>query len=80
MAYTREHLRMSGVLLGNGQTANCTVSAVKVTLEGTKLSMNCGYSIEWISRPLPEGDYKLSVDDKTIDMHYSKDGWRATEV
>ena len=74
MAFTRDPVRMSGVLRGNGQSANCKVSALRVALSGTKLSIDCQYSIEWVSEPLMEGDYKLFVDDKTINMHFSKDG------
>jgi hypothetical protein len=67
---------MSGVLQGFGETAKCMVSALRVTLEGTRLFKDCQFSIEWVSRPLPEGNYRLQFDDKTIQMNFSKDGWR----
>jgi hypothetical protein len=71
---------MSGVLRGGGETAHCTVSAIRVTLSGTRLFKNCHYSICWISKPLPEGNYQLSVDGETVDIHHSKGVWQATEI
>lgn len=78
MAFTREPVRMSGVLRGSGggETAKCMVSALRVTLEGTRFFKDCQFSIEWVSRPLPEGNYRLLFDAKTIDVCLSKRGWR----
>ena len=76
MSYTREPIRMSGVLRGNSQSAKCMVSAVRVTLDGTRLFKDCKYSVEWLSAPLPEGDYNLSFCGKIIGMRLSKEGWR----
>jgi hypothetical protein len=77
MAYSRESVRMSGTLRGEGQVATCTGSATRVTLLGTRLSQDCHYSIHWISKPLPTGDYKLALEGegRTVDMHLSNDGW-----
>ena len=75
MASTRELVTMPGVLYGEGQIAKCKVSAIRVTLTGTKLHIDCQYAIEWVSQPLQEGVYELSVEGKTIDLRYSKDGW-----
>jgi hypothetical protein len=80
MTFTREPVRMSGILRGQGKTARCTVSATRVTLIGTRLSKDCQYVIDWVSKPLPMGDYKLALEDedRTVNMRHSKDGWRAT--
>jgi hypothetical protein len=80
MTYTREPVRMSGTLHGQGQTATCTVSATRVTLQGTRLSQDCQYAIDWVSQPLPEGDYKLALEGegRTVDMRLSEGGWRVT--
>jgi hypothetical protein len=51
------------------------VSALRVTLQGTRLFKDCQYSIEWLSRSLPNGDYSLSFDGKIIGMRLSKEGW-----
>ena len=67
---------MSGVLRGKGESANCNVSALRVTLFGTKLHIDCQHVIEWVSQSVPEGIYDLSIDGKTIEMRYSEDGWR----
>ena len=57
---------MSGVLCGKGESARCNVSALRVTLSGTKLHIDCQHVIEWVSQSLPEGVYELSIEGKTI--------------
>ena len=79
MTCTREPVRMSGILRSSNQAANCMASALRVTLAGTRLSLDCLYSFEWVSKPLPEGAYKLSFDGKTINMNYSMGQWRAAK-
>jgi hypothetical protein len=71
---------MSGILRGNKLTAFCTVSALRVSLSGTRLFKNCLYSIVWVAKPLPDGDYRLSVEGETIDMRYFKGGWQETRI
>jgi len=78
MACTREPVRMSGFLSGGGLKTYCTVSALRVTLSGTRLSKNCGHSILWIANPLPDGNYKLSVEGDSVDLRYSKGSWHPT--
>ena len=48
-------------------------------MSGTRLFKDCMFRVLWVSQPLPDGDYKLSIDDKIIDMRNSKGNWRATE-
>jgi hypothetical protein len=67
---------MSGVLRGKGESANCNVSALRVTLFGTKLHIDCQHVIEWVSQPLPEGVFELLIEGKAIEMRHSKDGWQ----
>ena len=67
---------MSGVLFGKGESARCNVSVLRVTLFGTKLHIDCQHAIEWVSQPLQEGIYELSIEGKAIEMSHSKDGWR----
>ncbi len=78
MTFTREPVRMSGMLRGQRQMARCTVSATRVTLLGTRLSKDCRYAIDWVSMPLPMGDYILALEgeDKTVNMRHSKGGWQ----
>jgi hypothetical protein len=47
-----------------------------VTLTGTRLHIDCQHVIEWVSQPLPEGVYELSIEGKAIEMRRSKDGWQ----
>ena len=76
MAFARDPIRFSGVLLGNGSQANCTISAVRVFLIGSGLFKDCQYAIEWVSKSLPQGLYKLALEGKIVDVLHSKDGWR----
>jgi hypothetical protein len=78
MPCTREPVRMSGILSGGGLKTYCTVSALRVTLSGTRMFRDCGYSILWIANPLPDGNYKLLVEGATVDLHYSKGSWHPT--
>ena len=78
MTCTREPVRISGVLNGNGLAAFCTVSAVRVALSGTRLFKNCRYSILWVAKPLPDGKYLLSVDGDTVPMRLSSGDWQMT--
>jgi hypothetical protein len=71
---------MSGVLTGVGRRAFCTVSALRVTLSGTKLFKDCQYSIEWLASSLPYGDYKLSVEGMIVPMRHSERGWQLVPV
>lgn len=80
MTFMREPIRMSGTLRGQGQTAQCMVSATRVSLLGTRLSKNCEYAIEWVSRALPLGNYKLAFEGTTVDMRLSIKGWQATRT
>jgi hypothetical protein len=56
------------------------VTAMRVTLIGTRLTKDCGYAIEWVSKAMPEGDYSLSIEGKTIKVHHSKGAWGVTQV
>ena len=76
MAFTREQVKMPGVLTGGGRRAFCNVSALRVTLSGTRLFKDCQYSIDWLATSLPHSDYKLSVEGVIVNMCYSERGWR----
>jgi hypothetical protein len=53
------------------------VSATRVTLLGTSLSKDCNITIEWVSRTLPEGDYRSLIKGQTVAMRNSKTGWQS---
>ena len=80
MTSTQERVTMPGVLCGKGRSARCNVSVLRVTLSGTKLHVDCQHAIEWVSQPLPEGVYELSIEGKAIDMRHSGDGWHVVLV
>jgi hypothetical protein len=75
MASIRERGRFSGILRGEGQEATCTVSATKVTLAGTSESTYTDYSIENVSKALPDGNYQLTVNGETIRIRHEGGGW-----
>ena len=76
MAFKHEPVRMSCLIRGCGESAGCMVSALRVSLVGTEFFKDCQFKIEWVSRPLPEGNYQLQFEDKIIRMNFSKNGWR----
>jgi hypothetical protein len=80
MTFIRESVILQGVLSRGSQKANCTVSALRVSLLEKRLSKNCLYSVQWVGKPLPEGDYQLLVEGKTIGMRYLKGQWQTTEA
>ena len=73
-------IESNGTLRANNEKAECNVSAVRVALSGTRLFKDCQYVVEWVSKTLPLGTYRLSVGGKIIDMLYSKDGWHAIQA
>lgn len=76
MDSTRERVTMTGVLRGKGEIAKCRVSALRVTLSGTKLHIDCQHVIEWVSQSLPDGNYELSIEGKVIEMRLSNYRWQ----
>ena len=52
------------------------VSALRVTLEGTRLFKDCQFSVDWVSKHLPDGNYSLAFDDKIFYVNFSRGGWR----
>lgn len=79
MTFTRDQVRMSGTLHGRNQKADCTLSAVRVALPGTRLYKDCEYVVEWVSKALPLGTYRLAVEGKIVNMFHSTDGWHAIQ-
>lgn len=65
MTSIKEHVVLRGRFSGQGHVAECTVSAIKVTLPGGP-SACARYSIQTAPKTLPDGDYQLSLPDGTI--------------
>lgn len=76
MPFAREPVRMSGTLKGRNQSAECMVSATRVTLLGTPHHKDCNLTIEWVSKRLPEGDYRLLVEGQSLNMLHSNERWQ----
>ncbi len=75
MVSIRETVRSPGILRGEGQEATCTVSAMKVTLPGTNESGYMDYSIENVSKALPDGNYQLTAYGETIRVRHQRGHW-----
>lgn len=58
MVSTKEIVTFHGTLIGQGQEADCMVSATKVTVPGG-LPAYTHYSVAGVRKALPEGDYDL---------------------
>jgi hypothetical protein len=59
MAYTtRERVRLTGTLRGQGHEASCAISATKVSLGQIDSTCSPPFSIENVSEPLPDGEYQ----------------------
>jgi hypothetical protein len=76
MASIRERVSFSGILKGAGHEANCTVRAIKVSLPGKPSVFEyVNYSIENVSKPLPDGIYELAAQGKTIAVRNKNGDW-----
>src|SRR3984893_15014471 len=75
MASTRERVSFPGLLRGQGHEASCTVRATKVTLPGTGHFAYTQYSIENVSKTLPEGEYQLSANGEVSTVRHQNGHW-----
>ena len=76
MASTREPVSFPGILRGGGVEANCTVRAIKVSLPGMPSMFEyVEYSIESVSKPLPDNVYELSANGRTIAVRNKNGHW-----
>jgi hypothetical protein len=73
----REHVSFSGLIRGEGHEASCTINAMKVTLPGTSESAYVDYSIQGVSKPLPEGNYEVTARGETTHMRFHDGHWLA---
>lgn len=75
MASTRERVRFSGMIQGEGRTAHCSVWATKVTLLGANVSAYADYSIDDVSEDLPDGNYSVSANGETLPIARRNGFW-----
>lgn len=66
----------TGILQGEGHEATCMVCATKVSLSG-QFSAYVKYSIQNVSKALPEGGYTLSAGGGLIAVRYRNGFWMA---
>ena len=78
MSTIREPVKFRGRLSGQGQNAECVVSAIKLTLRPDGPSDYARYSVESVSKTLPEGDYELAIaNGKTLPVCQHRGQWLA---
>lgn len=73
----RRRVTFSGILRGEGQEAECTIAASEVSLPGASASALCDYSIQTVSKPLPEGRYRLDARGEIINLRFCEGHWLA---
>lgn len=74
MVERRERVVLRGILRGDGQQADCTVFATKVSLGSDAVAYN-EYRIKQVSKALPEGMYRLSTNGQIFPMRYYNGDW-----
>jgi len=67
-------VRLRGVLKGDNGEANCTVTALKVTLPGSSDFQYAKISVASTDTPLPVGVYVLQVAGLTHTMQHTAQG------
>jgi hypothetical protein len=68
----------TGILRSGALETTCTVKAIKVTMPGDPSIFEfCEFSIENVSKQLPEGIYQITAFGKTQSVRYSQGAWLA---
>lgn len=75
MTSKRERVMLAGRLSGMGHDVSCTVHADKVTLGGTDLYEYARLHITGEPLDLPDGQYTLSFDGRTIPIQRFHSAW-----
>ncbi len=76
----RERVRLRGMISGHGYEVQCTVLATKVTLPPSGPVAYAGYSVEHVSKVLPEGDYQLLISNgETRRLRHQSGHWLSPE-
>lgn len=66
---------LSGPLRGMGREAECTVSAVKVSLPGTNLYEYTKLGIHNAPADLPDGPYAVTIEGRTVLVQRRQGAW-----
>ena len=75
MTSIKERVSFAGTLRGQGQEATCTGFVTKVSLPGTSEFAYANYSIQQVSKQLPEGNYEILVNGETIRLRFHNGFW-----
>lgn len=77
MASHRNIVMLAGQLSGMGREAECTVSAVKVSLLGTGVFEYANLGIHDEPKDLPDGQYQIQFAGKTVPVQRHGGAWIA---
>jgi hypothetical protein len=73
----RKRVTFSGILRSEGQEAECAILATEVTLPGSTASALCEYSVQKVTKILPEGRYQLHARGEIINLRHHQGHWLA---
>lgn len=73
----RKLVTFPGILRGEGQEAECIITATEVILPGTSVSALANYSITKVSKVLTEGRYQLFARGETTNIRHHNGNWLA---
>lgn len=75
MASIRESVELSGRLKGMGRDVACSVTAIKVTLQGTNVYEYTRPLISGVYEDLPNGRYQLEFDRRVLPLRRQDRAW-----
>ena len=80
MSYSiREAVLLNGVLRGMNFEANCTVSAIKVSLPKLDVWEYVAADVVQAPHELPAGDYEVSFEGRKAKVHKTAHGWTSEQ-
>jgi hypothetical protein len=62
-----------GILVGNGVERKCRVDIATQLVEGVPTGST--FDI-WVQDPVPAGDYRLLLENATVNMRYKRGAWQ----
>jgi hypothetical protein len=80
MASAKQWVSLTGVLRGNGQEATCDVQALEVRLGGTGVTAYAQFKVGRTSKPLPYGEYEITVAGQTQRIRHMDGHWLAPMI
>jgi hypothetical protein len=77
MATTRQRVRFTGIIRGEGHEAECAGWVLTVSLSGMPPTY-AQYSIDTVSKALPDGNYRVFAHGASYAVRYQNGNWLAS--